>query len=47
MNQGGKLRVVGGLLTFNSKKRDLYTSIDCHLSRDQLYKDNAIMYLIN
>jgi hypothetical protein len=44
MNQGGKLGVVEGLLTFNSKKRDLCTSINCHLSRDQLYKDNAIMY---
>ena len=44
MNQGGKLGVVEGLLTFNSKKRDLCTSINCHLSRDQLYKVNAIMY---
>jgi hypothetical protein len=42
MNQGGKLGVVEGLLTFNSKKCDLCTSINCHLSRDQLYKDNAI-----
>ena len=59
MNQGGKLVVVEGLLAFNSKKRDLSTSINCHLSRDQLCKDNgdckaimygdcdAIMYLIN
>ena len=48
MNRGGKLGVVEGLLTFNSKKRDLYTSINCHLSHDQLCKDNedckAIMY---
>ena len=44
MNQGGKLGVVEGLLTFNSKKRDLCTSINCYLSRDQLYNDNAIMY---